>query len=54
MHSIGLTLETVHATAVAVAAVLALAPPEGVLDDKVAEGVAVLKLTLVVQVTDAS
>ena len=50
----GLTLESAPAFPVAlvVAAVPALAPAERVLDDEVAEGVAVLQLALVVQVTN--
>ena len=50
----GLTLESALALPVAlvVAAVPALAPAERVLDDEVAEGVAVLQLALVVQVTN--
>ena len=49
----GLTLESALAFPVALAAAVpALAPAERVLDDEVAEGVAVLQLALVVQVTN--
>ena len=51
----GLTLESAlafPAVAPVAAAVPALAPAERVLDDEVAEGVAVLELALVVQVTN--